>query len=403
MKCLGCESKDLKKIFDLGNIPPVNSFLEPERSHLEEKFPLSMVLCRACSLMQLEHVVDPDILFKHYQHLSSASNSNIKHLLDVANILKKNQKGLDKNKLLEVGSNDGTLLRHVAAQGFEALGVDPAVNLAEMGNVDGVKTITRFWSSEVSKEIISSYGLFDFVVGLNVFAHSPNFVDMLTGVANVLSDDGLAVFEFAYVFDTLMTGCFDTTYHEHVSCFSLTAFDMALTKAGLKGVKVEKIPTQGGSLRVYAVKNGDVSDCYKDLLAHEKSQEVFEPETYNIVSDNVNYIKENLPKLLEELKNKHGKIIGLGAPARGVVLANACNLDSNLLKYVIDDTTLKVNRFVPGSDVLVKNWNELEKDKAEVFLLFSWNYYDEILKKLKKYVESGYIVVPFPKLELRSF
>jgi hypothetical protein len=386
-------------------MPPVNAFIREEELPSEVSYPLAMAFCPGCGLVQLEDVVPPEKLFRHYHHLSSASQGNVAHLAAVAERVAAFKRLGPGSQVLEIGSNDGTLLKAIAKTGARVLGIDPARNVAEMAIADGVPTIAEFFSSTLAKNVVAEHGLFDMAIGLNVLPHTPVFMDVLRGFRTLLKEDGIVVIEGVYIYETLFEGDFDTVYHEHVFCFSLNSLDSALTRAGLRGVHVELIPTQGGSMRVFACRN-DVSTPpsaeYRELLAKERARGVMDVASYAVIGEHIREITESLRTAVADLTRKYGKLAALGAPARGVVLLNTCGFGRDEIAYVIDDTPLKQGRLMPGTHIPVMGWDHLEKEPAQAFILLSWNYKRDMLQKLKERVPRGKVLVPLPKVTIED-
>ncbi|MCE9556235.1 MAG: methyltransferase domain-containing protein [Planctomycetes bacterium] len=400
--CRGCGQPALSRMFSLGNVPGVNAFFTPEEVGRERPYPLDVAWCRECTLVQLESIVPPGELFSHYQHLSSASQSNVRHLGELAALLTSRLGISQQSKVLEIGSNDGTLLSAIkGASQADVLGVDPARNLAEYAQQKGVDQISDFFTPELADKIVAERGARDLVVALNVVAHTPDVSSLLNGIARVLAPGGTFVMEAVHVMRTILHGEFDTVYHEHVYCFSLTALVPLLRRAGLTVVDVEEIPTQGGSLRVYARRSDSrpvAADSVAKLLQTEAGEGVRDPATYQSVGDRVRQFKVDLLARLKELRQSHGRVFGLGAPARGVVILNYCGIGPELLDAVVDDTPLKQGRLVPGVHIPVVDWNAVERDKPGGYLVLSWNYEREILDKLRRHVSAAEVLVPFPEL-----
>ena len=390
-------------MFSLGRMPPVNAFIAREEIEKEEAFPLDLYFCRKCTLVQLGDVVEPSKLFSHYLHLSSASQSNIRHLSEVASLLKDRAGPLAGKKILEIGSNDGTLLSFLRKSGAEVLGVDPAANLVETARSKGVETLAAFFSKNLVDSTSAARGPFDAVISINVVAHTPDFTSLLEDVRGVLAPGGVFLIEAAYAIDTILQGQFDTIYHEHVYCFSLHSLAFALKRAGFEVVDAEIIPTQGTSLRVFARRadeNPAVGPAVMAILGREKANGYTDERAYREAAQLVTEFKKDFLRQVDALVSRHGPLIGLGAPARGVVIANYCGLDGRTLKYVIDDTPLKQGRLVGGVHVPVKNWEALSEETDPAFILLSWNYRKEVLEKLERYRTTSPILVPFPRIEL---
>jgi novobiocin biosynthesis protein NovU/D-mycarose 3-C-methyltransferase len=338
--------------------------------------------------------------------MSSASESNLRHVQEVANLILEKFDVDQSKSILEIGSNDGSLLANFKNIGCNVLGVDPATNLIAASRQRGIETVPEFFSLAVANEISEAHGLFDVIVGLNVVAHTPDITGVLNGVRKLLRPSGTFLIEVAYVVENVLKGQFDTVYHEHVSCFSLHSLVAACKRAGLMIVDAEKISTQGGSLRVYAQRDQDVAqpnDRVTRLLSEERENGFTDHLVYQTVTRRVEDFRTHLRAIVQQMKEEHGHIVGLGAPARGVVILNYCGLDSEDISYVIDDTPLKQGKMVPGVHIPVVGWDRLSGDSSAAFLVLSWNYVDEIIEKLKCYVPMATLMVPFPELKVEEY
>ncbi len=407
LKCRACNFSNLKRFLELGNIPPVNAFIDEKDIKNEKFYPLNLSYCSNCLLVQIEEVVNPDELFSNYLHLSSGSQSNINHLQEVADVIK-NKYTIDKStKILEIGSNDGTLLEFLKNHGFQVLGIDPAKNLIEISAHKGVETLPIFFNTKSATEIENSKGKFNLVVALNVIPHTPEVVDLLKGVRQILAEKGTLIMEGAYAIETILKGEFDTIYHEHVYSFSLHSLINTFRLAGLKIIDVEKISTQGGSLRIFAQDEfcaSKVSNSVRNLLDEEKKIGLNNSKIYDSVDHKVKQFKDNLNKLIKSEKILAGKsLVGIGAPARGVVILNYCSIGTEDISYIIDDTPLKQGKVSPGTHIPIRSWEELNKNPSKSFILLSWNYKNHLIDRLKKQIPSARIIVPFPRLGVESF
>jgi SAM-dependent methyltransferase len=400
--CAGCGAGPLVPVLSLGAMPPVNAFLTPADVAAEVAFPLDLHFCPRCSLAQLHPVVDPARLFSTYTYLSGTSGTTVAYLGRLAGALATRTGLSSASKVLEIGSNDGTLLARFQAVTPHVLGVDPAANVAALANAAGVPTRVAFFTSTTAAALRAEVGAFDLVLALNVVAHTPDFVDLLAGVRGVLAPGGTFVMECAHVAQTILRGAIDTIYHEHVYAFSLHALAHACARAGLAIVDVEKTPAQGGSLRVFArAADGrpPVAETVAALLREEEAAGVTGVETYLGVARLAEDLRRDLPARLRALRADGRRVVGLGASARGVVLLNFCGLGPADLDFVVDDTPLKQGKLVPGCHVPVFDWTRISVDEDLVCLLLSWNYRDEILAKLRARTSRARILVPLPRLE----
>ncbi|NCO11751.1 hypothetical protein CO038_01110 [Candidatus Pacearchaeota archaeon CG_4_9_14_0_2_um_filter_39_13] len=406
LKCKVCGYEGIKRFLELGDMPPVNAFIDEKDIADEEIYPLNLSYCPDCFLVQLEKTVPSEKLFRNYLHLSAGSKSNISHLNEVADYLSSKFKVNNKTKIVEIGSNDGTLLSFFKKYTSNLLGVDPARNLVEMNKEKGIDYMPEFFDTSTASEIAKTRGKFDLIVALNVIPHTPDNIDLLKAARIVMKDSGNLVMEGVYALETILDGQFDTIYHEHVYTFSLYSLVRTFLMAGLTIVDVEKIPTQGGSLRVFVMKSENAipaSENLKNLLKEEEKSGLTKPETYDCVALKVENYKNELRKMIDEEKKRNGKLIGLGAPARGVVILNHCKIGCDDIDYLVDDTVLKQNKVAPGVHIPVKTWEEIKKGKQKTYLLLSWNYKDYFLSRLKELNEPFRIIIPFPKLEVMQF
>ena len=405
LKCKACSFEGIKRFLSLGEMPPVNAFISYEQIKDEKAHPLNLAYCPECFLVQLEQTVPPEELFRNYLHLSAGSVTNINYLEEIARYIS-NKLGVNQNsKILEIGSNDGTLLSFFKKYTNNVLGVDPAENLIKMNKEKGIDYVAEFFNTSTASKILKEKGKFDLIIGLNVIPHTPDNINLLKAVRIIMQDHGTLIIEGVYALETILRGEFDTIYHEHVYTYSLHALMSTFRMTGMTIVDVEKIPTQGGSLRVYAMKDEyarPASETVKNILAEEKKMGLDDQKNYDAVAKKVENYRKELRKIVDEEKKKSGRLIGLGAPARGVVILNYCGLGIDDIEYLIDDTPLKQGKVAPGVHIPVKSWEELKSYKNQTFLLLSWNYKDHLISKVQKYAPSCRIIIPFPNLEVKE-
>ena len=396
-KCI-CDDTYLVKCIDLGSIPLVNNF---RRVYQPKKYPLSMGVCKKCMLFQIQNNISPKLMFSNYAHISSGSKSNIDHIENVFKKICKIKKINQMTKILEIGCNDGTLLKIAKNKTNNIVGVDPAKNLMSKIKNSYLELIPDFFNKKNGEYLLSKYEKFDVIVALNVIPHTINVKEILEYVGKLLSEDGIFFMEGAYFFDTIYKGKFDTIYHEHVSSFTLHSLKNILTKSKMKIHLAEKIPTQGGSIRVIAKKKSN-SLQWKKIYRDEKLKKVHKISTYKKTGKLIKKIISNINKDFKKL-SADKKVILLGAPARGVVIAHVCNINEKKIEFAIDDSKTKHNTFFPGKKIKVHDWNRLKKSICENFLVLSWNYKDDLLKKLKKYKKKFNFMTPFPNTKIIKF
>lgn len=402
MKCRSCGSDRLELFVDLGMQPPSNSYISMNAVNSPEVyFPLKCVVCKDCFLVQTVDYVDASVMFNdEYAYLSSASSSWLEHCKTHANLL------IDKCKLnassfvIELASNDGYMLQNFHGQGIRCLGVEPTLSTARISMEKGINTLCDFFSEEIGKKISELYGLADVVIANNVYAHVPNINDFTRGVSLVLKDDGVCSIEFPHLYSLIKGVQFDTIYHEHYSYLSLSVVMNIFLKNGLKVHRVEKLPTHGGSLRIWGSK---VNSSYRvDNSVHEILREELDfglgcIDTYKTFQNKVERIKFNLLNFLLNCKKNNKKVIGYGAAAKGNTLLNYSGVKSDLISYVCDASILKQGKLLPGSRIPIVSPDELKDDEFDYVLILPWNIKNEIMG-MNKHLNYKYVTA-IPELE----
>lgn len=387
--CRICVSRDLVKFLSLGKMPLANAFLTKKKlDKPEPSFPLDVYFCRNCSLVQLLDIVNPKILFKNYTYLTSASKPLVEHFVELGNeVVKKNLQS-PNDLVVEIGSNDGTLLGSIKNH-CEVLGIEPDKRIANLAEKAGVRTLSKFFTSSLAKKIVNEFGNAKIILANNVIAHIDNLKDIFDGIKILLADDGTFIFEVHWVGNLIGDGGFDQIYHEHLSYFSLHALKKAADLWGMRLVDVRKIPIHGESLRVYLKKKGKESRAVTRFLKKENERGLSGEAAYYAFADKVRQNRKDLVSLLKNLKKQNKTIAGYGAPAKGNTLLNYCAIDYKILDYIIDTTPLKQGLYTPGSHIIVLPPDILKKRPPDYLLLLAWNYADKIIEKEKWYREQG--------------
>lgn len=402
MNCRACNSKIIK-FFSLGEMPLVNSFLRKEEIPQERKFDLSVGFCPKCYLVQLFNTVSPEELFRNYIYFSSTSKLFLEHCKEIAQYLTKRLNLNSESLVLEIGSNDGTQLQYFKELGIQILGIDPALNIAEVANKRGIPTIVEFFNYNFAKKSKEEKNIqADLVFGANVLAHVPKIVDFVKGVKIILKPKGTAVFEFPYI-KGLMENKFDTIYHEHVFYYSLIALVNLFKKADLEIYDIEMTPMQGGSLRLFISHSGNfpISESVNNLINQELSDNFDKIETYQKMSENIRELKNELISLLKKLKKEGKHIAAYSAPAKGNVLLNYFGIGKNYLDFIVDKSEAKQGLYTPGTHLLVCPPEKIYQEKPDYLLILAWNLKDEIIEQLKDFHDSGgKFIIPIPKVEI---
>ena len=401
-RCRICGSKDLTKYLDLGTMPLANSLLdEKDIDAKENMFPLEVLYCSNCSLSQLSIVVDPRILFSNYVYRSSISKTFQDHCKNMAEAVSEIFRGKN-NLVVDIASNDGCLLEQFKDCGFKVLGIEPAENLARIANSTGIETIGLFWNVDAAKKVLKKYGRAKVITATNVLAHVDEVNDFLKGVHMLLDDDGLFIVEAPYLYDLLAKNEFDTIYHEHLSYFLVKPLIMLYEKNGLAINRIEKFPIHGGSLRIYASKNkSNAHESVNEFLSLEKSANLYGIDTYKSFDKKAKKVREDLIKLLTELKRQNKKVAAYGASAKGNTLLNYCNATKDMIKFIIEDTPEKQNKLAPGSRIPIKDASYLDRENPDFIVLLAWNFAKEIMQKTEKYKQrGGRYIIPIPEVKI---
>lgn len=379
--------------------PLANEFLrEPQE---QDVFPLEVSVCESCGHYQLTESVDPARLFTSYSYAAGHSAANIAHFRGAAEHQAKSFNLKAGNRVLDIASNDGTLLRAFKDLGMEILGIDPAQNLALEANQKGIPTLAEFFTAVYAETVKKEHGVFDLVTANNVFAHVPDLEDFTKGVKIVLANEGVFSFEVSYFLDVCNKMLFDTIYHEHSSYHTVTPLLSFFEKLELELFDVEHLPNHGGSIRVYVRHRG--ASVSGPPGGTERVKEYIDAE--RSVAQSLENVKEKIAALGKELQYKllafkaEGKsIAGYGAPAKATTLMYAFGLDASVVDFVVEDSPLKQGTYTPGTHIPILPSSALAERKPDVLLLLAWNFADSIIEKNPAF--RGTWVVPLPELRI---
>ena len=392
-------------ILDLGEQPPSDAFVENIKSISQEiKFPLRLGLCNDCFFVQLLDIVDKELLFKHYPYMTSASKPIVEHFKKYANEIY-NDYLISKNEptVLEIASNDGSMLLEFKKLGTKVIGIEPAENIAKIANESGILTKNSFFSSALAKEISKTENI-SVVVANNVVAHVGDLHDFMEGIKILIKENGIFVFEVPYLNDLLQKLEFDTIYHEHLSYFALSPIINLVHQFGLEVFDIKKQSVHGGTIRVFITKKGNIlqKNSVQNFLDEEHQYGLDKILTYEKFAQNVIDLKSDLIESIVKLKKEKKSLIGYGASAKGTVLLNYCNIDHTILDFIVDTTPLKQGKLTPGTHIPILPPNAMEsKGDGDLVLLLIWNYKDAILEKEKLFrSKGGKFLIPIPKPEI---
>jgi hypothetical protein len=401
--CRVCSSEAVRVFLDLGRVPLANSFLaEGHLNDDELRYPLGLQFCSNCTIVQIPETVDPDTLFRHYLYTPSASVTWREHCRELAEWVRRELGPRADPFVVEPASNDGCLLREIRSWAPRVLGVEPALNIAEQANRDGIPTTPQFFGEAVAKKIRADHGVADVVIGTNVLAHVPDLVDFLRGANALLDDDGMFVIEAPYLRDLVETIAYDTIYHEHVSYLSATALARALPLAGLALTHIERTPTHGGSIRFVGRKSGHLPNASVENFLEEEASAGYEDGSALVdFAARVDGLRAALADAVRRLVAEGRTLAAYGATAKGNTLLTTCEIDPSSIRYIVDRNPLKQGLYSPGAHIPVVEPERLDQDPVDVLLIFAWNITDEIIEQQASHRRrGGRFLVPIPEPRL---
>lgn len=404
--CLFCREPLHASVVDLGKSPLCETFLEARQlREMEPFYPLHVFVCTDCWLVQLPEHVTPEGIFTDYPYFSSYSDSWLDHARRYVNAVV-DRFGLDDtSQVVELGSNDGYLLRFVIERGIPALGVEPAPNVAAAAEAAGVPTEVAFFGRDCARRLVERGQQADLVAGANVMAQVPDPNDFLAGIALLLKPDGVCTIEFPHLVNLVEHNQFDTIYQEHFFYFSLSVVQRMFATHGLRVFDVEELPTHGGSLRIYATHQGSArhvpSQAVDDLLKREAALGVETLAYYANFAENVMCAKRRLLRFLIDARDRGESVVGYGAPGKGNTLLNYCGIRTDLLAWTVDRNPRKQGRYTPGTHIPICHPDRIAQERPDIVLILPWNLEREIAGQLSYIAEwGGRLAVPIPYARL---
>lgn len=402
--CTLCASTSLRDVLSLAPTPPANEFVSTdELDATQTPIPLTLLLCETCGHVQLAEVVDPVRLFGKYVYVSGTSPVFVRHFAEYAEKAIQRFGLTSQSRIVEVGSNDGTLLRQFKDRGVpNVLGIDPAAEIAKTARESGIPTREAFFTPALAAEIRGAEGSADLITANNVFAHAEDLESFARAVHALLSDDGVFVFEVSYLVDVVEKLLFDTIYHEHLSYHAVGPLTGFFERLGMRLFDAERIGTHGGSIRCFV--------CRKDarhprtatldaLVAHENELGVASPSTYSALKQRISERGQELRTKLAEARARGERIAGFGAPAKLTTLMYEFGLTKTEIDFIVDDSEWKQGRFTPGTHIPVVPSSQLYERPTQRCVVFAWNFADSIITKHARYREQGgRFLVPLPEL-----
>ena len=401
--CRICGGSGAHTVLDLGEMPLANSLLDrPDQS--EARYPLRLVFCESCTLVQIVETVPPAELFKDYVYFSSFSDTMVAHASELV-ARTAAAEALGTNSLVvELASNDGYLLQFYRDKGIPVLGIDPAANVVAVAEQRGIPTRCAFFDVGVAQGLVAEGIRADVMHANNVLAHVADLHGFVEGIRLLLKPEGVAILEMPYLRDLVDRCEFDTIYHEHLCYFSLSALVKLFERHGLVMQDVERMEIHGGSLRVSVMHAASARvrrSTVDALLASERRTGLGTLEYYRSFAEQVQGVKAALRALLADLKRGGTRIAAYGASAKGATLLNFFGIGSETLEFVADRSTVKQGKYTPGTHIPIVGPEALLERKPDYTLLLTWNFADEILRQQKEYrTAGGRFVIPVPDVRV---
>ena len=397
----------LRRVFaDLGSAPLANSFLRPDAlDGREPRYPLRALFCCACYLVQLEFLAEPEAIFgPGYAYFSSYSTTLLEHSAAYTEMITARLGLTTNDRVVEIASNDGYLLQYFAARGIPVLGIEPSTGVAEAARRRGIPTAVRFFGTDAARELAASEGRARLIVANNVLAHVPDPNDFIGGLRLLLAPGGTITIEFHHLLGIVAHGQFDTIYHEHCQYFSLAAAQRALARHGLAVTDVDELPTQGGSLRVYATHADGAAPAsarVARLLDTERAAGLLDGSGCAVLQQRMAGIKQSLRLFLESAGNDGKTVVAYGAAAKGNTLLNYCGVRADQIQYAVDLNPFKQGLLLPGNHIAIHHPDRVALTRPDYLLILPWNLRAEIIGQMAHIRGwGGRFVVPIPAFEI---
>ncbi len=405
MECRLCGSSDLARFIDFGQVPLGNNLqLTSKKAKEVAAYKLDVMRCHHCSHFQLGHAVAPELLYTtNYTYLSGIGSSFVKHIDAYAQWIYEQCDLPMQALVVDIGSNDGTCLKAFQNRGYTVCGVDPASLASGIANDNGIPTINSFFDSATVQEINYRFGQADFVTSQNVLAHVDDLGAVFSNIYSLLKDGGYFAFEIGYFREVLLTGCFDTIYHEHLDYHHAGPLARHLCALGFDLIDLSVNSVQGGSLRLLLRKtgNGHIEEEAQKFLDAEKQSVLYDENFLRSWPIKIESSMADFHKLLHEESSRGARIAAYGAPTKATLLTKLAKLGASEIAFVVEDNHHKVGRFLPGSSIPIHLTSELISFQPELIVLFAWNFADDIIAKLRENFNTPVkVVVPLPDLRV---
>ncbi|MFC1665663.1 class I SAM-dependent methyltransferase [Pseudomonadota bacterium] len=402
--CRCCNSKDLIKCLTLTPTPPADSYVEKEKLHIhQDVIPLELYLCNHCGLTQIRDIIDTEEVYLNYTYVTKSSLGLNTHFKILADSIDNEFKFETGNLVIDIGSNDGTLLRFFKEKGYTVLGIDPAPDIAEQATKNGILTLPKFFDIDQASYVKDTHGKAVIVTCNNLVADVDDLNGLLNGINLLLEDDGIFVFESFYLVDQIENFVWDFTYHEHFSYFTVKPLVSFLKSINLELFDVQRVGTKGGSLRYFIQKlNGPraKTNSIDEFIGYEEKIEIHKPNIFNDYQNRIESSKSEFIAYIKEI-DKPGITIGAyGASATSTTLIYHYEM-GEYLKYIYDDFDTKQGLYSPGYHIPVYHPDKIYDHMPDFIIILAWRYYENIVSNHKKYIENGgKFIIPLPTIKL---
>ena len=400
--CILCYSKKVKIFINFGKTPLANNLIKKSQIKYEKKFPLILGKCLKCNHVQLCKFPRPELMFNKYLYLSSASSTLTNHLKNIPKIINNFFKIKKNDLVIDIGSNDGTLLSGYKKFKVRKIGVEPAQNLKKYYKNRNLNLINTYFNFKTANKIKKSFGLAKIITATNVFPHLQDLIEFARAVSILLDQKGILLIEAHYLQNLINDKAFDTIYHEHCSYWSVTTVKKFCDLYNLELIKVDKLPIHHGQIRCWIAKKNSlkVHKSVQQLIKKEKKEKLHSNNKIIIFKRKILNFRMRISKLFLKIEKKKMTLAGYGAPAKATTLTSFLKISKKNIPYIFDKNPLKQNKLLPGSHIPILKNNKIFKKKPDYLFNFAWNFINEIVSQNSKYIKLGGIIInPIPKIK----
>lgn len=403
-QCRICDNP-ISSLLSFGQMPLANAFLEKKDFSNEYFFELAPAYCNSCKMLQLIEQPNPEMMFhENYAFFSGTSQKMAKHFETAAtHYINEFIPSRENAFVIELGSNDGILLKHFAKKNIAHLGIEPSNNVADVARKQGINTISDYFGETLACNIAEKYGKADLISSANVMCHIPDLNSVAKGISHLLKPTGVLAFEDPYLGAMISKTSYDQLYDEHVFIFSAHSVQNAFARHGLELFHVEPLETHGGSMRYYLSHKGahQIRNSVKQQLEYERKLNLDNPTGFANFKNACEKNQSDFVKLLQQLKSQGKRVVGYAATSKSTTVLNYCKIGPDLIEYICDTTPIKQNKYSPGMHIPIKPYETFQNDYPDYAVLFAWNHAKEIIEKEKTFIKNGgqwIIFVPIVKI-----